>query len=67
MCNEISTYENGVKETRESTGFTVETCIDGRGVSEATGFTQLNGMLYDYCLFVFFILKKWLLKDVNGI
>ena len=32
--------ETVLRESRESTGLTVETCIDGRGVSEATGFTQ---------------------------
>ena len=38
--------ETVLRKTRESTGLTVETCIDGLCVSEATGFTMVTRYVF---------------------
>ena len=44
--------ETVLRKTRESTGVNcIETCVDGLGVSESTGFRSKKGVLYVYLHF----------------
>ena len=43
--------ETVLRKSRESTGLTVETWVDGLGVSEATGFTIVTR----YIFFIFYL------------